>query len=106
LAHEPEDSILRSFALIALDDSGLDPKANGGTAAIQWIIANIRKVYPCVSSLSNDDIAWQWSYALAAEFLRSSYRVDATASKRVLGLQAGYRAIIHAGEAFRRLPPG
>lgn len=68
------------------------------TTALTWLRVNLRNIHPVIPGT---DLEWQFRLALAAEFLRSSYRTGLAAPKRVLGLLAGGEALRGAVAAYR-----
>jgi len=65
--------------------------------ALRWLRGKVWSVHP---QLDAETTKWELQLAMSVELLRSSYRTDLTAPKRVLGLAAGCTGLRRAAESF------
>jgi hypothetical protein len=78
-----------------------DPSQTGALTAISWMVGNFAGVFGFLNG-KPDERDWEWCYALATEFLRSAYRLDLTAPKRVLSIVAAWDALTAAENLYKK----
>lgn len=73
-------------------------------ATMTWMIENIGDVCTLVADKKEPQRKlWELQLAFSVEFMRGSYRLDVTAPKQVLALQAAYDAISAAESSFEKV---
>jgi|GEM_PF-5365347 len=73
--------------------------------ALRWMIESYGEVFDFLASTPGRG-QWEWSYALAGEFVRAAYRLELTAPKRLLAFIAAFDAIKEADAAYKEQRPG
>jgi hypothetical protein len=71
----------------------------GVLTALNWITDHLMEIHP--QDKFNAVAEWEFTLAIAVEFLRSAYRIDLPSPKRVLGLLAGHDALLACSELIR-----